>query len=147
MDEKMDETPAPPRPKARRKPAAKRAAGAGSSPAASAAPARRKPAPATKKPAARRRTVAPGGVEGLLRTFSQKASQAGASLAAASEGGVASARRAFGQAGAASKSTLDRLTREWKSMDPKRRAQYLAAILGALAAASAPIVRSRLKKR
>ena len=83
----------------------------------------------------------------MLRGFAQKAGEVGASLAAASEGGVASARRALGQAGVASRSTLDRLTREWKSMDPKRRAQYLAAILGALAAASAPLVRSRLKKR
>ena len=83
----------------------------------------------------------------MLRGFAQKAGEVGASLAAASEGGVAAARRALGQAGVASRSTLDRLTREWKSMAPKRRAQYLAAILGALAAASAPLVRSRLKKR
>ena len=138
MDENMEETTAPARPKARRKPAAKRPAGAAKT-------ARR--APARRKPAARKRVAAAGGVEGMLRGFAQKAGEVGASLAAASEGGVASARRALGQAGVASRSTLDRLTREWKSMDPKRRAQYLAAILGALAAASAPLVRSRLKKR
>ena len=138
MDENMEETTAPARPKARRKPAAKRPAGAAKT-------ARR--APARRKPAARKRAAAAGGVEGMLRGFAQKAGEVGASLAAASEGGVASARRALGQAGVASRSTLDRLTREWKSMDPKRRAQYLAAILGALAAASAPLVRSRLKKR
>src|SRR6185295_9329200 len=106
----------PARPKARRKPAAKRPAGAAKT-------VRR--APARRKPAARKRAAASGGVEGRLRGFAQKAGEVGASLAAASEGGVASARRALGQAGVASRSTLDRLTREWKSMDPKRRAQYL----------------------
>ena len=61
--------------------------------------------------------------------------------------GVKSARRALGEAGAASKSTIDRIAREWKKMDAKRRAQFVAALLGALAAASAPIVRSKMKKR
>ncbi len=56
------------------------------------------------------------------------------------------ARRTLGKASTASKKTIDRLAREWKGMDTAKRAQFIAALLGALAAASAPIVRRRLKK-
>jgi hypothetical protein len=64
-----------------------------------------------------------------------------------SEEGISGARRTLGKAGAVSKKTIQRLTREWKQMDTKKRAQFAAALLGALAAASAPIVRHQLKKR
>lgn len=60
---------------------------------------------------------------------------------------VQRARVALRKAGAASKRTIDRLLKEWQRMDTTRRLQFAAALLGALAAASAPIVRSRMKKR
>lgn len=106
-------------------------------------------APARKKAGAARRATKkkPASLEGLLRDFSKRASKAGASIASISGGGFDSAKKAIGQAGAASKSTIDRLTREWKKMDAKKRAQFAAALLAALAAASAPIVRSSLKKK
>jgi hypothetical protein len=108
-------------------------------------------APARKKPATgaarRSRKTASGSLEGLLRDFSKRASKAGSSIATISGEGFDSAKKAIGQAGAASKSTIDRLTREWKKMDAKKRAQFAAALLGALAAAAAPIVRSSLKKK
>ncbi len=59
---------------------------------------------------------------------------------------VERARVALGKAGAASRRTIDRLLKEWRRMDTTRRLQFAAALLGALAAASAPIVRRRLKK-
>jgi len=83
----------------------------------------------------------------LAFIFSKRASKAGSSIATISGEGLDSAKKAIGQAGAASKTTIDRLTREWKKMDGKKRAQFAAALLGALAAASAPIVRSSLKKK
>jgi hypothetical protein len=110
------------------------------------APARKKPATSTAA-ARRSRKKAPGSLEGLLRDFSKRASKAGSSIATMSGEGLDSAKKAIGQAGAASKTTIDRLTREWKKMDAKKRAQFAAALLGALAAASAPIVRSSLKKK
>jgi hypothetical protein len=110
------------------------------------APARKKPATSTAV-ARRSRKKAPGSLEGLLRDFSKRASKAGSSIATMSGEGLDSAKKAIGQAGAASKTTIDRLTREWKKMDAKKRAQFAAALLGALAAASAPIVRSSLKKK
>ena len=138
----MDETtetaaPAPAATKTRRKsPARKPAARTGrATPRKKTAGARR---PSKRKPAS---------LEGLLRDFSKRASRAGASIASFSEEGLDSARKAIGQAGAASKSTIDRLTREWKKMDGKKRAQFAAALLAALAAASAPIVRSSMKKK
>lgn len=109
----------------------------------------------TRKAPARRKTVAPrrapkkkpASLEGLLRDFSKRASKAGAGIVSFSEGGIESAKKAMGQAGAASRSTIDRLTREWKKMDAKKRAQFAAGLLAALAAASAPIVRSSMKKK
>ena len=122
-----------------------------SRPAATAATKRRAPAGKKTATATVRRTPrkkkASGSLEGLLRDFSKRASKAGASIATISGEGLDSAKKAMGQAGAASKSTIDRLTREWKKMDAKKRAQFAAALLGALAAASAPIVRSSLKKK
>jgi len=96
-----------------------------------------------RKGASRKETA----VQKVLRGFTRRANQAGASLAAISGKGVVSARRALGSAGAASKRTIDRIAREWKKMDARRRAQFIAALLAALAAASAPIVRSKMKKR
>ena len=136
-DENRDETT--PAPKLRRRAPAKRSAKP---------PAPRK-APVRRKPAARKKAAAAAGVslEKMLRGFAEKATEAGASVASLSGEGVQSARRAIGKAGAASKSTIDRITREWQRMDAKKRARFIAALLAALAAASAPIVRSRLKKR
>ena len=133
MDETNTQRSSAGAPKTRRKAPARRAGGAK-------APGGTKSA---RKGASRKGTA----VERVLRGFARKANQAGASLAALSGEGVVSARRALGSAGAASKSTIDRIAREWKQMDARRRAQFIAALLAALAAASAPIVRSKMKKR
>lgn len=138
-DENREESPAP---KPRRRTPAKKSA---------AAPVRRKAAVSRKAPARgkapAKKKASVGTLETMLRGFAQKASEAGASVASFSGEGVASARRAFGQAGEASKSTIDRITKEWQGMDAKKRAQFIAALLAALAAASAPLVRSQMKKR
>ncbi len=123
----------------RKSPAKRPAARTGSA----GAPAVRKKAVVTRRAPKKK----PASLEGLLRDFSKRASKAGASIASISGGGFGSAKKAIGQAGAASKSTIDRLTHEWKKMDAKKRAQFAAALLAALAAASAPIVRSSLKKK
>jgi len=109
-------------------------------------PARRKPA-ARKKTASRARSRRTVTLESLVARLSRQAARTGSRIASISEEGISSARRTLGKAGAASKKTIGRLTREWKQMDTRKRAQLLAAVLGALAAASAPIVRGRLKKK
>jgi hypothetical protein len=82
----------------------------------------------------------------MLASFSKSASRAGASVSSLSSDSVRSAKRAWNKAGVASKSTVKRVLKEWRDLDPKRRASYVAALVGALAAASAPIVRSKLKR-
>ena len=83
----------------------------------------------------------------MLAAFAKTASRASANLSAVSGDSVRSAKRAWNRAGVASKSTVKRVLKEWRDLDPKRRASYVAALLGALAAASTPFVRSKLKKR
>jgi len=105
----------------------------------------RKPAASKSKPASAARKPSPGGLEAMLASFSKSASRAGASVSSLSSDSVRSAKRAWNKAGVASKSTVKRVLKEWRDLDPKRRASYVAALVGALAAASAPIVRSKLK--
>jgi hypothetical protein len=91
---------------------------------------RKSPSPATSRP--RRKSARP---------------KAAAARQPDPQNSVARARAALGKAGAASKRTIDRLLKEWRRMDTSRKLQFTAALLGALAAATAPVVRSRMKKR
>ena len=116
------------------------------------APARRKAA-SRKSPARRRKSTAGtrvraqgNGLSALLDDMAARAAAAGRGLKSLSGQGAGAAKRAMRGAGAASKKAITRLTKEWERMDAKRRAQFVAALLAALAAASAPIVRGRLKK-
>jgi len=105
-------------------------------------PARKK---AARRPRSRARTAT--GLVALLDELTTKAAAAGKEMKTLSGQGTDAARRAMKDAGAASKKTIARLSREWKSMDNARRAKFVAALLAALAAASAPIVRAGLKKK
>lgn len=116
------------------------------------APARRTRSP--RKPSARRKK-APGrsrsrsttkSFAALLEGWAAKAAAAGKSLKTLSGQSTDVARQALHGAGAASKKTIARLAKEWESLDTKRRTQFVAALLAALAAASAPVVRNRMKK-
>jgi hypothetical protein len=109
----------------------------------------RKP-PARKKTAARRpraRARTAGNLAALLDGLATKAAAAGKEMKVLSGQGTDAARRAMKDAGTASKKTIARLSKEWKSMDSARRAKFVAALLAALAAASAPIVRAGMKKK
>jgi len=140
--------------------------GGSSSPAAGGgrrrAPARKAPAPRSKtarrprraasarrKPPSRSRSAARGGgdLQRLLRNLADKATDAGSRIAAASGQSAQATRRAWRKVSGASRTTIDRLTADWKQMDPARKAQVVAALLTALAAASAPLVRRSMKKR
>lgn len=116
------------------------------------APARRKTPPRKAKAPARRKQVGSRAratarsLSALLDGWSTRAAAAGKGLKTLSGQGTDAARKAFRSAGAASKKTIARLAKEWEGMDTKRRTQFVAALLAALAAASAPIVRTRMKK-
>ncbi len=117
---------AAPRPKAARRPTAA---------------AKRKPA-AASLPAARS-----GDLQGMLRSFASRASAARGRFTSVSSEGAQFTRRAWQKVSGASRRTIDRLASEWKQMDTAKKAQVLAALLSALAAASTPIVRRGFKKR
>jgi len=116
------------------------------------APAGRKRSP--RRPSARRKRAPRRSGAGsttkslaaLLEGWAAKAAIAGKSLKTLSGQGTDAARQAFLGAGEASKKTIKRLTKEWERMDAKRRTQFVAALLAALAAASAPVVRNRMKR-
>ena len=110
-------------------------------------PARKSPArkKAARRPRARARTAT--SLATLLDGLATKAAAAGKEVKTLSGQGSDAARRAWKDAGAASKKTIARLAKEWKGMDSARRAKFVGALLAALAAASAPIVRAGLKKK
>jgi len=119
-------------------------------PARKAAAARRsgKPAARSKSKAPARRKAAGSGTsfEGMIRSIAASVAVAREAIAEASGQGATAVRRAYGSASKASRKTVKRLASEWKAMDPKKKAGVLAALLGAAAAASAPLVRKSLKK-
>jgi hypothetical protein len=118
------------------------------------APARKKaagrrtasPAARRKAPARRKSTASGNSFEGVIRSITASVSVAREAIAEASGQGATAVRRAYGTASKASRKTVTRLANEWKAMDPKKKAGILAALLGAAAAASAPLVRKSLKK-
>jgi hypothetical protein len=117
-------------------------------------PAARKPASGARKstsrkrPAARRKTSArEQSFESVIKTIAGSVAVARAAIAEASGQGADTVKRALGSASASSRRTITRLAKEWKGMDPKKKARVLAALLGAAAAAaSAPLVRRHFKK-
>jgi hypothetical protein len=107
-----------------------------------------KPAARSKSKASARRKAAARGAsfEGVIRSITAGVTIAREAIAEASGQGATAVRRAVGTASKASRKTVTRLANEWKAMDPKKKAGVLAALLGAAAAASAPLVRKSLKK-
>lgn len=100
------------------------------------------------KSAARRKSAAKGvSFESVIRSITGSVAVARAAIAEASEEGASAVRRAAGSASKASRKTVTRLAGEWRSMEPKKKASLLAALLGAAAAASVPLVRKSFKKR
>jgi hypothetical protein len=121
----------------RRKPAAAKSASARKP---------RKTASRRKAPARRKAAASGPSFESVIRTITGSVGVARAAIAEASGQGAQAVRQAVGTASKASKKTITRLAGEWKAMDPKTKAGILAALLGAAAAASAPLVRKSFKK-
>jgi hypothetical protein len=84
--------------------------------------------------------------ETVIRSITGGVAIARAAIAEASGGGAVAVRRAADTASRASRQTVTRLADEWRSMEPRKKAGLLAALLGAAAAASVPLVRKHLKK-
>jgi hypothetical protein len=99
-----------------------------------------------RKPAARRKKASTRSFESVIESITGSVGVARAAIAEASGQGATAVRRALGSASKSSRKTITRLASEWKGMDPRKKARVLAALLGAAAAASAPLVRRRFKK-
>ena len=137
-----DETPVVPIATPRRKSPARKSASPARRPRKTTAPRKR-----VRAGASRRSRKAPGlSFEGVIRSITGGVTVARAAIAEASGQGATAVRRVVGTASRASRQTVTRLAREWKAMDPKKKARVLAALLGAAAAASAPLVRKSFKK-
>lgn len=121
----------------RRRTAARKTAGTGRA---------RKAAPRRKTAARKRAASRTSSFESVINSITGSVGVARAAIAEASGQGAAAVKSALGTASKASRKTITRLARDWKAMDPKRKARVLAALLGAAAAASAPLVRKRFKK-
>jgi hypothetical protein len=106
----------------------------------------RKTAPRAKAPAKRRRPSSNVSIEGLIRSIAGGVAIARAALAEASGESAVAMRRAAGNATRVSRETVTKLAEEWRALEPRRKARLLAALLGAAAAASVPLVRRSLKK-
>jgi hypothetical protein len=122
----------------RRKPAARKTASASGRARKTAS---RPKAPARRKPAAKGVSF-----ESVIRSITGGVAVARAAIAEASDQGATAVRRAAGTASRASRRTVTRLAGEWRAMGPKQKASILAALLGAAAAASVPLVKKSLKK-
>ena len=100
---------------------------------------------APKRRSSRRRTARPAGLQGLLNDLAKRANRAGATIATLSEEGATAVRARLGAVTATSRKTISRVQKEWDRMDNARRAQFVGALLAALAAAAAG-VRKATKK-
>ncbi len=142
MENDEGNTVVPISPRSRRKPAARKKTAATAARKARPATRRRKPGTSS----ARRKSARPASIEGVIRSITGGVAIARAAIAEASGQGATALRRAVGTASKASRQTVTRLAKEWKAMDAQKKARILAALLGAAAAASAPLVRKSLKK-
>jgi hypothetical protein len=72
-----------------------------------------------------------------MNDLARRANRAGETIASLSEEGATAARKTIGAFTTSSRQTIDSVKREWAQMDNTRRAQFVGALLGALAAAGA----------
>ena len=120
---------------------------------------RRKTAPGGRKPGARtatssrrktssrrrRRSSREAGLQSFLNDLAKRANVAGSKIAEFSEEGADAARKTIGKVSASSRQTIARVRREWDRMDSTRKAQFVAGLLGALAAAAAGVRKATRK--
>jgi hypothetical protein len=93
----------------------------------------------------RRRTTKQTRLDAFLDDLAKRASRAGSTIADLSEEGADAARRTLGKVSASSRQTIARVKREWDRLDNTRKAQFMAGLLGALAATAAGVRKATRK--
>ena len=119
------------------------------------------PEPKSGKPAATRKrttkkaaptaatTANAGTLEVALAALGRRADEARVKLATMTDDGAKAAGKSLDKASKATKSKVRDLNRKWQKLEPKHKAQWIAGVLGAIAAAAAIplVVRERRKKK
>jgi len=93
----------------------------------------------------RRRTTKQTRLDAFLNDLAKRASRAGSTIADLSEEGAEAARRTLGKVSVSSRQTIARVKREWDRLDNTRKAQFVAGLLGALAATAAGVRKAARK--
>jgi len=132
--------------------------GSGTTPRRRSTGARRKTAPRKKAgtsrtaaasrktaPRRRRRVSRDMGLQSFLNDLARRANLAGSTIADLSEKGADAARGTIGKVSTTSRQTIARVKREWNRMDTTRKAQFVAGLLGALAATAAGVRKATRK--
>jgi len=93
----------------------------------------------------RRRSSKEAGLQSFLNDLAKRANVAGSKIAELSEEGADAARKTIEKVSTSSRQTIARVRREWDRMDSTRKAQFVAGLLGALAAAAAGVRKATRK--
>ena len=97
------------------------------------------------KPAARTRQSA-GDFETAFAALGRKADEARVKLAELPDDAAKAASQQLQKANKATQAKLRELQRGWQKMEPRKRAQVIAGVLGAIAAVTVPIVIAKKRK-
>ncbi|MEZ5312415.1 MAG: hypothetical protein R2862_01570 [Thermoanaerobaculia bacterium] len=102
---------------------------------------------ATKSTRKAAKAPAPGSIELALAALGRRADEARVRLGTLSDESAKAAGKSLDKATRATKAKVNDLNKKWQKLEPKRKAQWIAGVLGAIAAAAAiPIVAKERRK-
>lgn len=84
--------------------------------------------------------------EATLAALGKKADEARDRLAELTDEGAKAASKQLQKASKATNAKLKQLQKEWQKLEPKKKAQVIAGVLGAIAAVTVPVVVAKKKK-
>jgi hypothetical protein len=84
--------------------------------------------------------------ENTLAALGRKADEARDKLAEMTDDGAKAAAQQLKKASTATRARLAELQKDWRKLEPKKKAQIIAGVLGAIAAVTVPIVAAKKRK-
>jgi len=84
--------------------------------------------------------------ETTLAALGKKADEARDKLAEMTDEGAKAAAKQLQKASRATNAKLEQLQQDWHKLEPKKKAQIIAGVLGAIAAVAVPIVVAKKRK-
>lgn len=106
------------------------------------------PAP-KKKPAAKKSPAAPkaGSMEVAFAAIGRRADEARAKLATMTDEGAKAGKKSLDKATKATRAKMNEINEGWQKLPPKKKAQWIAAALGVIAAAVAVPVAAKKRRK